>query len=310
MLIVVSLIAMEIKKITAEQLKSRIGDSEDFLLVDVLPPEYYDEKHIAGAKNAPVYEVAFLQHMEKLTEDKNKSIVLYNESPDSLSAQDGAEKLLKAGYANVEIFPGGLSFWEEAGWEVEKGQEIEKISPKNGKHEIDVESSFVGWTGRNAKYAHRGKISLKSGQVLWEDGELVSGEFVLDMRTIKDEDLSDENLRKVLESHLKSSDFFDVEHFPEASFVFDDVKIIRDAPSGQSSCNILGTLIIKGIANKIEFPAMVVSMGDGSINGQAHFDFDRTLWNVRYGSEKFFEKLGMHLVNNIVSLEIFLVAKA
>jgi hypothetical protein len=54
---------------------------------------------------------------------------------------------------------------------------------------------------------------------------------------------------------------------------------------------------------------MIVPMPDGSLNGNAHFDFDRTLWNVLYGSEKFFEKLGMHLVNDNITMELFLVAK-
>jgi polyisoprenoid-binding protein YceI len=85
--------------------------------------------------------------------------------------------------------------------------------------------------------------------------------------------------------------------------------VIKDALGGISNYQMKGVLTIKDVKRPIEFPAMIVSIGDGVLNGQAHFDFDRTLWNVRYGSEKFFEKLGMHLVNDVVSLELFLVAK-
>jgi hypothetical protein len=34
----------------------------------------------------------------------------------------------------------------------------------------------------------------------------------------------------------------------------------------------------------------------------AHFDFDRTRWNVIYGSSRFFEHLGMHLVFDLISI--------
>ena len=40
----------------------------------------------------------------------------------------------------------------------------------------------------------------------------------------------------------------------------------------------------------------------------AHFDIDRTRWNVNYGSGKLYDGLGMHLVNDDVSLQIRLVA--
>ena len=129
------------------------------------------------------------------------------------------------------------------------------------------------------------------------------------MTTIKDEDLADETWRSVLESHLKSSDFFDVEEFPEASFEFESLQEIVGAKTGIPNYQISGMLSIKDVKREIDFPAMIAAMGEGVINGQAHFDFDRTLWNVRYGSEKFFEKLGVHLVNDMVSLELFLVAK-
>ena len=47
---------------------------------------------------------------------------------------------------------------------------------------------------------------------------------------------------------------------------------------------------------------------EGRFVAQAHFDFDRTLWNVVYGSGRLFEKLGMHLVNDLISLQLKIVA--
>lgn len=300
---------MEFKKITKEHLKKSLDSGENILLIDVLPPEYYKEKHIKGAQNAPVYEVKFLEYIEKLTTEKNQRIVVYSEDPESFAAQDSAEKLMKAGYQNVEIFSDGLKSWESEGWEMEKGEPLTFSEPHEGRHDIDVEKSVFNWTGRNAKYAHHGKINLKSGYIDWEDGKVTGGQFYLDMTTIKDEDLQDETMKEILESHLRSTDFFNVEEFPEAIFVIEQVRDIQEK-KGQANCEISGNLTIKDVSRNIEFPAMIVAMEDGSINGQAHFDIDRTLWNVRYGSERFFEKLGMHLVNDNISLEIFLIARA
>ena len=47
---------------------------------------------------------------------------------------------------------------------------------------------------------------------------------------------------------------------------------------------------------------------DGTLKAQAVFNLDRTLWNVHYGSGKLFERLGMHLVNDLISIEMFIVA--
>jgi hypothetical protein len=48
---------------------------------------------------------------------------------------------------------------------------------------------------------------------------------------------------------------------------------------------------------------------DGSIKAHAALDIDRTFWNVRYGSGKLYERLGMHLVHDLISLELFVVAR-
>lgn len=301
---------METKKINKEQLKTWLEKGEDLLLLDVMNPEFFAEAHIQGAQNAPVYEIAFLDYVQKITQDKHKHIVLYDDNSQAFALEDAALKLASVGFANVEILSENLTAWINAGFPVETGTQVEIIPVKDGKHELDVEKSVFGWTGRNAKYAHHGKINLKSGFVTWEKGKLIDGEFVLDMTSIVDEDLTDPTWKVVLESHLKSSDFFDVANYPEASFRFQKIELRDQERKGAPNYQITGTLTIRDVTKSLEFPALVVPMEDGSLNGQAHFDFDRTLWNVRYGSEKFFTKLGMHLVNDLVSVEMFLVAKS
>ena len=46
---------------------------------------------------------------------------------------------------------------------------------------------------------------------------------------------------------------------------------------------------------------------DGSFVLEAHFDIDRTRWNVVYGSTRFFEYLGMHKVFDLLSFQIRMI---
>jgi polyisoprenoid-binding protein YceI/rhodanese-related sulfurtransferase len=297
---------MKNSEITINELEKWILEKKDFLFVDVMNPEYFAEKHITGAINAPVYEVAFLSYFEKLAIPQERVLVLYNQKKDSLATSDARHKLQEAGFQHVYEFLGGLTVWEQAGKDIEKGESVPVAILEDGKYVLDIENSLVRWTGRNNKYAHYGKIDVKSGNILVKNEKIAGGKVVLDMTTIKNEDLTDEAWRTMLEAHLKSIDFFDTKKFGEAAF---EIVTAMNSSENSLSYSLQGNLSIKDVTREIEFPAIITPMGQGIINGQAHFDFDRTLWNVRYGSEKFFEKLGMHLVNDVVSLELFLVAK-
>lgn len=294
--------------IKESELKKMIDNAEDFLLLDIFPPEIYDAKHIVGAKNAPVYEVAFLEHVEKLTSDKNKRIVVYNEFENSHATIDAAMKLKEAGYKNVFEFRGGLTKWEKAGHELEKTKKIEHSSIADGKHDIDKNESQVNWYGRNFRSSHHGSLDIVQASIDFKNETAAGIQIDIDMDSIKNIDLEDKTYRGYLEHHLKSSDFFDVSKHPQASLRSKKIEPIRGVDKKTSAYKIVADLNIKSVSNEIEFEALIYLNNEGKINMQAHFDFDRSKWDVRYGSEKFFEKLGMHLVSNIISMDIYLVA--
>jgi len=56
-----------------------------------------------------------------------------------------------------------------------------------------------------------------------------------------------------------------------------------------------------------EFGCVAGVTPDGKLAAQASFLIDRTVWNVIYGSGKFFSRLGGHLVNDLVDIEIKVV---
>ena len=49
-----------------DKVKKMLDQKYDFVLLDVLPAEYYEEAHIRGALNACIYDVNFLRQAEEM----------------------------------------------------------------------------------------------------------------------------------------------------------------------------------------------------------------------------------------------------
>lgn len=81
------------------------------LLLDVRTPAEFAERHVEGAVNIPVEEIAArLSEVEKLAGgDKNKPIVVYCQS--GRRAAQAKKALLEADYTQVTNL-GGLSDWD------------------------------------------------------------------------------------------------------------------------------------------------------------------------------------------------------
>ena len=66
--------------IDPQGLARRMETSSDLTILDVLLPEHYQAYHIPGALNACVYEMVFLDTVQKLVPDKSAPIVVYDTS--------------------------------------------------------------------------------------------------------------------------------------------------------------------------------------------------------------------------------------
>ena len=86
------------------------------------------------------------------------------------------------------------------------------------KVEVQTKKSSVEWLGKKIGRQHEGNIQLKSGSFELQDDQIVAGNFVVDMTTITNSDLENENYNQKLVGHLKSDDFFGVEKFPSTTF--------------------------------------------------------------------------------------------
>lgn len=166
---------------------------------------------------------------------------------------------------------------------------------------VDVSKSKLEWMGKKVAGSHHGTVQIKSGSVVVEGEAVVSGQFEIDMNTIVDLDLENEDMNKKLVGHLKSPDFFSAEEHPVALF-----KLLSVTPKEGNDYLVKGELTIKGITNKIEFPATIHKM-DGGYHVSADFNIDRTLWDIRFRSGKFFQNLGDKLIYDDINIKLNLM---
>ena len=296
---------------TVKDLRSFLEKHPEAVVIDTRLASDFECEHIPGSKNNCVYEVAFVDRLTDVAPDKTVPVCLYGAAVDSLESKMAAGKLERKGYSSVYDFHGGLKAWRAEGFPVEGNGEAEEQRPNNsfdGERPVDTEASLIEWTGRNLASKHWGTLKIKSGSILFQGGQLIGGRIVIDMHSIMDVNIENSGLRKVLEDHLKSDDFFDVERFPEARVELNRTERIDEATVSTPNFKVSGILMLKGITHDIEFNTTSGMDAQGKWVTQAHFDFDRTRWNVIYGSGKYFRNLGMHVVNDLISLELKIVA--
>jgi polyisoprenoid-binding protein YceI/rhodanese-related sulfurtransferase len=298
-------------RITCKELYHWIAEEKDFTIIDVLPPEYYGSRHIHKAVNACVYEMTFLDQVREIIRDKKRVILVYDSSDRSMASCRAAEKLRAEGFKNVFELTGGIEEWEGSGYPVDVPCPDVDEEPviRDGVHPVECDKSRLEWAGRNICKKHWGTIDISGGEVVVKDGLVTGGFVTIDMRSIMNCDLADQDLNRLLIRHLMSDDFFDVEHFPTAGFEILHCEAARGGTPGSPNYCMKGVLTIKGTSKELTFPAMIAPGENGSIQAQACLSIDRTEWNITYGSGKLFEKLGMHLVNDAISLELYITAR-
>ena len=272
----------------------------DGIIIDVLSDKSYSIEHIKGAKNFCVYELAFADKIKGAFSPEDH-LYIYGYSSSTGESERAYSILASIGFGNVYVIEGGLLEWKKQGLDTES----KPTGSLDGVF-VALDETRIEWTGRNIGNKHNGKVNIKRGEVVFEDNKLKKGEIAIDMNSIANNDLSGE-MNTFLVNHLKSSDFFEVSKYPEATLKFVKAEEINDYES-MPNYNISAELAIKDITNIISFPAYVHEKeAQPFIN--AHFDIDRIKWNVMYGSEKFFAKLGMHIISDLISFDIIALFK-
>jgi len=172
-----------------------------------------------------------------------------------------------------------------------------------------TQASNVEWLAKKVTGQHNGTVTIKSGELKAEAGKLVGGKFVMDMKNIKVVDITDPGMNGKLSGHLASADFFSIEKFPEASFEVVSAVPVFKPVAGKPNYNIKGNLTIKGITKSITFPATVI-VTEKQIKADAELLIDRTDFDIKYGSGKYFEGIGDKAIDDVFTVKFNLAAKA
>lgn len=194
-----------------------------------------------------------------------------------------------------------------AGEEMTAGEQSAVVS---GTYVVVPAESVIRWEAGKPLiegYVHRGTIGLSGGTIEVEEAS-ASGTFDLDMNTISVTSLGGgkEGSESKLESHLKRSDFFDVDTHPTGMFTIASVEPI-DAAANEY--RVLGTLTLKDNTEPVEFPATIY-LEDGMLRAKAVLSIDRTRWGISFGSKSISDAIGENAISDTVQLELDIAAQA
>lgn len=178
------------------------------------------------------------------------------------------------------------------------------LLPAQKKLVADPAATTIVWHGHKiVGSSHTGTIDLKDGWITIKGNSITGGEFTVDMTSINDSDLKDEKMRERLVGHLKSDDFFGVEKYPVSKLV-----ITGSSKTSDGKILVRGSLTIKEATHPVEFTA-TESVSGGVVTWSADITFDRSLYDVRFGSGKFFSNLGDNAIVDEITLNVKLVVK-
>lgn len=139
---------------------------------------------------------------------------------------------------------------------------------------VTTSASTVTWAGTKIiGGGHNGTVGILKGKFTVVDSTISSGMIMIDMNTIANTDLEDEEQRANLVGHLSSPDFFDAATHPYATFT------VTKHAEGQ----LAGNLELKGVSREISFPIRMSEL-DGKLAAKGSVVINRTEWGVEYGS--------------------------
>lgn len=181
-------------------------------------------------------------------------------------------------------------------------------TPQGSAYEIDVPRSELKWNAFKPTGTHFGIVPIAGGTI-YADGDIITGGSVeINMAGLEVKD-SDGEMKEKLEAHLKGSvpgkedDFFNVSKYPKATFnILGSTKLEND-PLGTHMIN--GELRIKDITKPVSFKAVVDLSSGVALKATAEpFVIDRTQWDIKFKSKKFFDDLKDDFVNDEIKLEL------
>ena len=178
------------------------------------------------------------------------------------------------------------------------------ISPEQGLYSVVVDETELLWIGKElSTKIHTGTLNLSNGLIQVDNDKEITGNVTINMSTINVTDLQG-RAKEMLEGHLRSADFFEVENFSEATLSFKSKSFNKL----KNQIYFEGELTIKDISNPIIFNATLLESSP-YLKAKAILSFDRSKYDVRFRSGSFFENLGDKLILDDIDVNITLVTR-
>lgn len=192
--------------------------------------------------------------------------------------------------------------------DLKSGGNPQEVAASNEGKKLNVltPESRIEWTASKVTGQHNGTVDISKGFLYTNKGSITGGEFDIDFTSIKVLDLTDTAMNNKLTNHLKSDDFFSASSFPSGKFVLKSITPLSNGT--QNNYTLGGILTIKGISKEIRFPASIKTNGD-VLTASSDFSIDRTLWDIKFRSGKFYENLGDKMINDEFSIKLNITAK-
>lgn len=170
-------------------------------------------------------------------------------------------------------------------------------APKPISYKINPAESKIEWFASKVTGKHNGTVGIKNGTLDFDGEKLIAGKFEIDMTTLAVTDLQGEWGAKLL-GHLKSDDFFSVDKYNSAMLLVKKAEL-----QSPGIYTVTADMTIKGITKEVVFNAQV-NQSSGTAN--ADIKLDRTDFDIRYGSGKFFPNIGDKMIHDEFNLKISL----
>ncbi len=189
--------------------------------------------------------------------------------------------------------------------------DINNEPPGTYQYQIIPNLSTVKWIASKPTGTHNGTVAVAGGGMNIDGDNINSGSIQLDMTQLKVLDPTGD-MGKNLEEHLKGTapgkeeDFFNTGKFPTATYTITSTSKLDNDPEATHMIN--GNLTIKGITKPLSFKARIEKLENGVVVSAAPFSIDRTDYDIRFKSKKFFDNLKDDYVNDEFQIGFYVVA--
>jgi len=179
-------------------------------------------------------------------------------------------------------------------------------------YKIDAPRTELKWMAFKPGGTHYGVVPVTGGTIYVTDGNITGGTIDINMSGLEVQGMEGE-MKDNLQGHLrgtipgKEEDFFNVGKYPGATFTIISSTKLENDPVGTHMIN--GNLTIKDITKPVSFKATIdLASGTAMKATTEPFVIDRTLWDIKYKSKKFFADLKDDFINDEIKIEIILGA--